>query len=169
MAAMGESPQREPEGDVMNRLSPQSRRVLVFAAEEARSLQSTAVCTQHLLLALLRDTQCGAARILDDVGLDYDEIRRRLQFIAGEPNSRSNQPVSADIELSPRLRAAFDSAGHEASKRGQQEVATVHLLIALLRTREGLAVAVLDTPGLGLEPVGSAIVHAFRTERALDA
>jgi ATP-dependent Clp protease ATP-binding subunit ClpC len=159
----------EAVGDVLKRLSRQARRTLDVAADEAHSQGAASVCTQHLLLGMLREENCGASRILEDVGFNYEEIHRRIVFITGEPQNEGETPAPADLEYSPRLNSTLDSAGHEATKRGQEEVCTVHFLIAMLRAREGLVVAVLDTPGLGLEPVGSAVVHAFRAEEALDA
>jgi ATP-dependent Clp protease ATP-binding subunit ClpC len=168
VVAMNEPPHQDEVGDVLKRLSRQARRALVGAAEEARALGASSIYTHHLLLGMLREGNCGAWRILDDVGLDYEEVRRRIVFITGEPQAAGDPPASSDLEYSPRLCTTLDSAGHEATKRGQTEVGTVHLLIAMLRAREGLVVAVLETPGLGLEPVGSAVVHAFRAEQALD-
>jgi ATP-dependent Clp protease ATP-binding subunit ClpA len=168
MVTMNESPYREAVGDVLKRLSPQARRVLDLAAQEARALGATSICSHHVLLGILRDGNCGASRILDNVGFDYEEVRRRIVFITGGGQNETVRTSSPELEYSPRLILALDSAGHEATKRGQTEVCTVHLLIAMLRAREGLVVVVLDTPGLGLEPVGSAVVHSFRAEQALD-
>jgi ATP-dependent Clp protease ATP-binding subunit ClpC len=168
MVTMNESPHHEAVGDVLNRLSPKARRVLDLAADEARVLGASSVCCHHVLLGILREGNCGASRILDDVGFDYEEVRRRIVFITGRGQNEAVRTSSPALEFSPRLNLALDSAGHEATKRGQTEICTVHLLIAMLRTREGLVVVVLDTPGLGLEPVGSAVVHAFRAEQALD-
>jgi ATP-dependent Clp protease ATP-binding subunit ClpC len=169
MVTMNESPHHEALSDVLKRLSRQARRALDVAVNEARSLGASSVCTHHLLLGMLHEGSCGASRILEDVGLGYEEVRRRIIFITGEPQSEGDPPTSSELEYSPRLNTTLDSAGHEATKRGQTEVGTVHLLISMLRAREGLVVAVLETPGLGLEPVGSAVVHAFRAEQALDA
>jgi ATP-dependent Clp protease ATP-binding subunit ClpA len=169
MVTMNESPHHEAVGDVLRRLSRQARRALDTAADEARSLAATSICTQHLLLGMLHEANCGALRVLEDVGLDYAEVRRRILFITGEPQSEGTPPRSSDLEYSPRLITTLDAAGQEATKRGQAEVGTIHLLIAMLRARQGLVFAVLETPGLGLEPVGSAVVHAFRAEEAFDA
>jgi ATP-dependent Clp protease ATP-binding subunit ClpC len=168
MVTMNESPHHEAVGDVLNRLSPNARRALDLAADEARALGATSICSHHVLLGILREGNCGASRILADVGFDYEEIRRRIVFISGRGQNETVRTSAPELEYSPRLNLVLDSAGHEATKRGQTEVCTVHLLIAMLRARQGLVVVVLDTPGLGLEPVGSAVVHAFRADHALD-
>jgi ATP-dependent Clp protease ATP-binding subunit ClpA len=168
MVTMNESPQHETVGDVLKRLSPQARRALELAVDEARALGADSICSHHLLLGILHERNCGATQVLEEVGFDYDEVRRRVVFITGCVQNDNGPSSSLDLEYSPRLNLALDSAGHEAARRGQTKVDTVHLLIAMLRVREGLVVVVLDTPGLGLEPVGSAVVHAFRESRALD-
>ena len=49
------------------------------AMEEARRLRSLSAKPEHLLLALLRDDQSSAARILKEAGLDYDGVRKKLE------------------------------------------------------------------------------------------
>jgi len=62
-------------------LSPEGKRVLVLAAEEADSLSSKKIHTEHLLLGLLRDERDFAATLLSGRGLHLastrDELRRK--------------------------------------------------------------------------------------------
>src|SRR6516162_7220486 len=50
-------------------LSNQSKRVLAYAAEEAERLADSHIGAEHLLLGLLREEKCLAARILTERGL----------------------------------------------------------------------------------------------------
>ncbi len=59
-------------------LTPRSEKVLQMACLEARQLDHDRVDTEHLLLGLSRDPEGGAARILSDLGVGYEEIRRRI-------------------------------------------------------------------------------------------
>jgi ATP-dependent Clp protease ATP-binding subunit ClpA len=163
---MNESPHQDSVNDVLSRLSPRAKRVLETGREEATSLGATSMCTQHLLLGMLRHRDCCAARILEDLGFEYDEVRRRIVFINGIQSNSRVAPES--LEFSPRLNHAIDVAGLDATRRGHTQVGTTHFLVSLLRAREGLVVTVLETAGLGLEPVGAAIVRAFRADAAHD-
>ena len=62
-------------------LSPEGKRVLLLAAEEADSLSSKKIHTEHLLLGLLRDEGDFAAILLGERGLHLtstrDELRRK--------------------------------------------------------------------------------------------
>jgi ATP-dependent Clp protease ATP-binding subunit ClpC len=64
------------EGEVS--LTPRSEKVIQMACLEARQLDRYYVDTEHLLLGLAREPEGGAARILSDLGVSYEEIRRRI-------------------------------------------------------------------------------------------
>ncbi len=59
-------------------LTPRSEKALQMACLEARQLDHDRVDTEHLLLGLSRDPEGGAARILSDLGVGYEEVRRRI-------------------------------------------------------------------------------------------
>lgn len=57
-------------------LSDESKRVLAYAAEEAKSLQSKDIGSEHLLLGLLREGRSLAAQVLNSQGLTLDRARK---------------------------------------------------------------------------------------------
>jgi len=59
-------------------LSDESRRVLGHAGEEAERLSHNHIGTEHLLLGLLREEGCFAARILNEHGLRLSAVREEL-------------------------------------------------------------------------------------------
>ena len=59
-------------------LVPRSEKVLQMACLEARQLDHDRVDTEHLLLGLSRDPEGGAARILSDLGVGYEDVWRRI-------------------------------------------------------------------------------------------
>ena len=65
-------------------LSDESKRVLVYAAEEADRLSHRHIGTEHLLLGLLREKEHPAAQLLIQRGADLDKLRGAMAGIAGE-------------------------------------------------------------------------------------
>src|SRR5262245_52538760 len=59
-------------------LSPECKRILAYAAEEAHRLRHNHIGTEHLLLGMLREERCVAAEILRDRGLNLEAIREEL-------------------------------------------------------------------------------------------
>ena len=58
--------------------TPALRRVLALAAREAQSMNYNFIGTEHLLLALLHDTDSPAARVLRNLDLRPEEVRRMV-------------------------------------------------------------------------------------------
>ena len=59
-------------------LTARLEKALQMACLEARQLDRDRVDTEHLLLGLSRDPEGGAARILSDLGVGYEDVRRRI-------------------------------------------------------------------------------------------
>jgi ATP-dependent Clp protease ATP-binding subunit ClpC len=62
-------------------LTKQAERVLKLCYLEARGLKADVVGTEHLLLALLRESDTIAAQILAHFNVTYDAARQELQNI----------------------------------------------------------------------------------------
>lgn len=75
-----------PDTVTMGRLpqTPQAKKVVEYAIEEARDLQHNYVGTEHLLLGLLRDHDGVAAQALMNLGLKLDEVRDEALTMLGE-------------------------------------------------------------------------------------
>jgi ATP-dependent Clp protease ATP-binding subunit ClpC len=72
--------------------SPGARRVIAYAAEEARNLNHNQVGTQHLLLGLLREADGVGAQVLIKLGLDLDKVREEVLRFPGT-GEITNNPI----------------------------------------------------------------------------
>jgi ATP-dependent Clp protease ATP-binding subunit ClpC len=63
----------------------ETKRILQFAAEEADSLTHAYIGTEHLLLGILREERCLAARILMEKGLRINVVRGEIVRLLKEP------------------------------------------------------------------------------------
>jgi len=58
--------------------TPRAKKVLEIAANEARSMSHKYIGTEHLLLALMKDTESAAANALAASGLEYDRVKEEI-------------------------------------------------------------------------------------------
>ena len=92
-------------------LSSESKRVLAFGAQEADTLSSKSISTEHVLLGLLRERECLAAKILSEGGLDLASIRQELRRAPHDDSVVENfikerGPLPEDVvELQTRIRS----------------------------------------------------------------
>jgi ATP-dependent Clp protease ATP-binding subunit ClpA len=59
-------------------LSPECKRILNYSAEEANGMNHRCIGAGHLLLAVLREEGCVAARLLGEAGVQLEPTRERL-------------------------------------------------------------------------------------------
>lgn len=123
------------------RFSDMSRRVLRIADHEARRLNHEYLGTEHMLLGLLHDKATGGAAILSKLGLDFRKVRleveKRLQ------RGQSDCVVMGNLPMTPRAKKVIELANQ--ASHGYLSVNTSHLLLALIRERDGLAAQVLES------------------------
>jgi ATP-dependent Clp protease ATP-binding subunit ClpC len=92
-------------------LTEECKRVLTFAFEEADLVSNEQVCTDHLLLGLLREEKSLAAEILSERGVRLASTRRKLMQTphddsATEEFVRERSPLPNDvIELQTRIKS----------------------------------------------------------------
>lgn len=65
--------------------TPRAKRILEFALEESRKLGHGYQGTEHLLLAIIRDGEGVANRVLENLGLDTEELKLILLAELGDP------------------------------------------------------------------------------------
>lgn len=64
--------------------TPHFRNVIATAIEEARQLEAKRICTEHLLLALLRERGSVAQAALEEMGVTVGKVRHELtRLLAG--------------------------------------------------------------------------------------
>lgn len=131
------------------------RNVLSEAREEAARLRHEHVGTEHLLLALLNDSNRNggmppspAGVVLDVLGVDRNKMREVL-----EQTVLRGRATGADDQLAytSRARAVLELAMAEARMSRAGTVDTQHLLLGLEREERGIAAQVLLDFGVTLE------------------
>ena len=144
------------------RFTERARRIIFFAQEEAGRFGEHHVCTEHLLLGMLRENDHVAAKIITGLGVSLEQIREEIQ----RQVVYSEQRVGPDMQLAPRSQRVVELAYDEARDLNNNYIGTEHLLLGLLREAEGLAGRVLLKLGLELEPVRSELRRLQEKMRA---
>ena len=130
------------------RFTERARRVVFFAQEEAGRLGENLVCTEHLLLGLVREDDSFAANVLGRFNVSLNRIRSDIerQVVRGDVHP------GQDMQLAPRAKRVIDLSYEEARLHfNNNYIGTEHILLGLIREGEGLAGRVLTNLGVDLE------------------
>jgi ATP-dependent Clp protease ATP-binding subunit ClpC len=125
-------------------LSDGERAVVAAAEAEARKLHHDRLGTEHLLLGVLSYPDEPGARALAKLGVTLGPTRAQVMRIVGLPET----PSPPALTQTPMARSALGGALREAIEAGETTVASEHVLLALLRERDSLAVRVLRDAGV---------------------
>lgn len=121
---------------------------LGLAAEAAGELGHNSVGTEHILLGLLRQRDCVASAVLIENGADEERIVAILeQLISQESNVNVAEPDS----YTPRARRVLDQAAGEAVRFKAQLIGTEHILIAIIKENDSVALRLLNTIGVNIQ------------------
>ncbi len=148
-APLEEEKKQTNDRDRFDKFTERARKVISLAQEEAQHFQHHYIGTEHLLLGLVREGEGVAAKVLANLGVELDKVRRALEFIIG----RGDRIVLGEIDLTPRSKKVIELARDEARRLYHKYIGTEHLLLGLLREGEGIAIGVLKSLGVSSEKV----------------
>ena len=137
------------------KFTERGQRALLTAQREAAQLGRTYVGTEHLLLGVLSDP--GAASVVLK-GITVDAVRQEIIQILGRGDD--NSPVRTMV-YTPRTKKVLEQSVREARDLKQNYVGTEHILLALMREREGVAAHVMIKMGMDLNKAREELLRAL--------
>ena len=83
---------------------------------EARSFKSVTANSAHLLLAILKDSNCIVTQLLIEMGVNYYMVKAQLQDYQQQPEAKSDFPESEDD--GPEEGFSKNPSGAQSGKKG---------------------------------------------------
>jgi len=129
-----------------SKLSHSAKNALSLAKLEAKRYNLIYIGTELVLLALSEERGSVAQRLFEELGVSARKLRQEVEssVLMGEEPLRPGQVIRA----APLVRRVVEIAKDEAKRAGNDEIQTEHLLLALIRERNGVASEVIDNLGL---------------------
>ncbi len=137
-----------------NRFTGRAQNALNGALREASSLGHTYIGSEHLLLGLLSESECIAARLMAARGVEINKYRAAVAELSGAGAQSRVSPA----DMTPRVRKIIQDSAVEAGRAGQSYVGTEHLLLALLDEPDCVAVRLLESVSVSPEELRRDVV-----------
>ena len=122
-----------------NSYSKSVNQVLEIAREQAQNFHHRLIGTEHVLLALVIETDGEAGKILRSWGLTPTAIREEIERYTGYGSASK----ASYMEMSPRLSLALDYAKRQADQGGYKEIQTNHVLLGITASEQVLSAMIL--------------------------
>ena len=114
--------------------SPRVKDVITYSKEEALRLGHDFIGTEHLILGLIRNGEGKAIDILNFLGIDLNELRRKIESL--NPINFDNEvkeSTKKNLHLTRQAERALKTTFLEAKLFQSSIINTAHLLLCILR------------------------------------
>ena len=127
-----------------NRFTENAQGALNAAPKLAAKLGHNYIGSEHILLGIVCKANSIASRLLEVKGVDYKKLEDAVVKMIGVGDSAS----SNEFELTPRTKHIIEESGVIARSMSSAFVGTEHILMAILRETDSVAVKLLESLGV---------------------
>jgi ATP-dependent Clp protease ATP-binding subunit ClpA len=147
------------------KLTLKSQEALSEAQRLAREMSHQEMDGEHLLLALLGQSESLVPELLQKIGVPPAKLQSELEH---DLSRRHKVEGGAEVYASLTLRKALDAAQAEANKLKDDYVSTEHLLLGLLADGGASLKQIFKTHGLKRDVVLKALADLRGNQRVTD-
>ena len=132
---------------VINKFTQKAKRVLSLAQLEAERYQTQKISSEHLLLGLMIEKGTIANRVLQDLGVSEDAIRKIV-----EEEHKPEEDLKS-YSLAEETKQLLERALEEAKATSATTVGTEHILLAMTTDEKSTGMQVLLSLGVTPEQI----------------
>lgn len=148
---------------MFERFTDHAHKVLRLEGIEAQMMHHDHLGTEHLLLGLIREPEGHGHRALERLGLDLRHVRQAVKAVA-EEGPQVDLPDA--LPMTEHFRHVMQAAIDEARALNNNHVGTEHLLLALLKETDGVAMKALARLHVKPQDVRDKVLEMLEEEQA---
>src|ERR671921_760529 len=160
--------------------TPRSKKVLELALREALQLGHNYIGTEHILLGLVRESEGVAARVLSNLGVDPDKVRREVVRMLGGGRSQrgrggesgggrgveAKRPKTRQLDQYGRNLTAYADEGKLDPVIGRSQEIERIMQILVRRTKNNPVI--IGEPGVGKTAIVEGLAEEIAEDRVPD-
>lgn len=141
-----------------NRFTQKAQDALRLAHATACELGHNYIGSEHLLVGLARENSGVAGKMLEAKGVKPDAIIEKITQMSGK-----GEPINplSQLIMTPRTKRIIELSFAESRRLGHNFIGTEHILLAILREGENVAVKILMEMGINLQGFYSEIITSL--------
>lgn len=137
---------------------PVTLTIIRLAQEEVRRLGHSVVGTEQILLGILGEGAGIGSRVLKELGITLKDTRIEVEKIVGFGSDNSEK----DAALTPRAKKLLEIAWEKAKQFGNSRIESEHLLLAITKVEDSVAMKVLSALGVDVIEIKQGILRAIQ-------
>lgn len=142
----------------MNIYTEKAKQVIECAGRISNQLNHSYIGTEHILAGLLIVEDSPASIILNNNKVDLDKV---MDLIDSLVSPVGKVTLKEKEVFTPRMQNVLETASQYAYKTGDDRIGTEHMLLALIKEKDGVATRLLNTMGINLRNVYAEVLETM--------
>lgn len=149
---------------MQSQFTDKAKAALLLAEKVAKKLHQGYVGTEHILVGLMQEKTGVAARVLAENGVDENQVMDMIRDLITFDGSVALKDRES---YSPRAQKVLQEAHRQAERFSEKLTGTEHILMALIKEGENVAVRLLNTLGVSTQKIYIDILIAIGEDGGL--
>lgn len=132
------------------------KQIMTSAGEEAKRLGNSKIYPEHLFLGLLKLRSGRAIDILMSLGLDFYEVKDKIEQRLEGKRYKSDKVESLDFTLA--ANSVLKRVSDEAWDLGDDELDSEHVMLAILKNQAGFVTKLFKTMNIDYDIFKEAVL-----------
>ena len=135
---------------MQKQFTEKAKKALTLASKAAARLQQNYIGTEHILVGLLQENTGVAAQVLMENGVDAKKVIDIIKDLIAPGNDLL---VKEKNGYSKRAELVLEESNRQAIRFGSELIGTEHLLMAIIKEGDNVAVRLLNTLGYSTQKI----------------
>ena len=138
-----------------------AKKVIEIANDISIELGHNYIGTEHILYGLVKEGEGIAAKVLNNKGITDEKVRVKIEELLGV-----GREIKETLGFTPRNKRVLENAFLEAKRIGYNYIGTEHLLLAILKEEDCVAVRVIVELNVEVPKIYSEIAKVINEEES---
>ena len=138
-----------------------AKKVIEIANDISVQLGHNYIGTEHILYGLVKEGNGIAAKVLNNKGITEEKVRVKIEEILG-----IGREIKETLGFTPRTKKVLENAFLEAKRIGYNYIGTEHLLLAIMKEGDCVAVRIITELDVEISKIYNEIAKVINEEES---
>ena len=144
---------------VIYKFTNKAKRAIEIANDISIQLGHNYIGTEHILYGLVKEGEGIAAKVLNNKGITEEKVKEKMEELLG-----IGKELKETLGFTPRTKRVLENAFLEAKRIGYNYIGTEHLLLAILKEDDCVAVRIITELEVEISKVYNEIAKVINEE-----
>ena len=138
-----------------------AKKVIEIANDISVKLGHNYIGTEHILYGLVKEGEGVGAKVLINKGITAENVEKKIEEILGK-----GKEIKESLGFTPRSKKVLENAFLEARKIGYNFIGTEHLLLAIIKEGDSIAVKIITELKVEISQIYNEIAKVINEEES---